>query len=66
MELTDVREVFVAKSADDCNQKLLYPDWKLLEISVGMRRVHHAGRVKDEQPYDFEVPYTTFVLGRVP
>ena len=65
MEMTEVCEVYVAKHADDANRMLKGSDWKLLSLSVGVRNVYHSATTEGEQPYNFEVPYTLFVLGRV-
>jgi len=71
MELSSVKEVRVKRFDDEAND-LLRQGWILLKIETGVRRVHHVppkNGVKEpegavEQPYDFDVPFCLFVLGR--
>jgi hypothetical protein len=64
MELSNVKEVEVKRVADEANA-LLRSGWKLLNVSAGIRRVHHEPVGDKDQPYDFDVPFCLFVLGRV-
>lgn len=63
MDMKGIREVKVVRDAEEVNQWLRKPDWVLLQIAIGVRKVHHAPQ-GNEMAYDFEAPYSTFVLGR--
>lgn len=60
-DLAQYVEVCVVRKAEEVNS-YLGMGWELIAVDLGKRKIVHH---EDGKPsYDFEVTYTTFIIGR--
>lgn len=61
-----VKKLFIARTADEANQKL-DEGWDVLQTSIGLRRIHHlpdpSKDKKDTEAYDFDIPFVSILMG---